>query len=163
MPLETAHNQGTLVCAISAENKSKYSAFHHLDQICFQLVGTIIQDPASRMLEWLKPDTIQDSGYQLYQIQAEQWLFFGELQQQQGQLVYKSNEISQSVGFDLLVNLDASPDQSLQVHFVYLKHTLVLQSKEYLLIPLHPMHAFYLHNSGKEEAQLMRTQISSSG
>ena len=59
--LETSYNQGTLVCAISAENKSKYSAFHHLDQVCFQLVGIVIQDLASRMLEWLKPDTI-DSG-----------------------------------------------------------------------------------------------------
>jgi hypothetical protein len=162
VPIETSYSQGTLVCDISAENKSKDSVFHHLDQICFQLVGTIIQDPASRMFELLKPDTIQDSGYQIYQIQAEQWLFFGELQQQQGQLVYQSNEVSQSVGFDLLVGLDASPDQNLEVHFVYLKHTLVLQSKKYLLIPRHPMHTFYLHNSGKEEAQLMRTQISSS-
>jgi hypothetical protein len=35
-------------------------------------------------------------------------------------------------------------------------------TKQHLLIPRHPIRTFYLYDSGKEEAQLMRTQISAS-
>ncbi len=161
-PLEATHNQGTWRCSISTDKQDRYAASQYLDQACFKLVTSVIQDPASCIGALLEQDGIQDSGYQLYQIHPDQWLFFGTLQQQQGDLAYRLDQLAQHRGFELLMGLDATADKPLEVHFVHFQDTVSLAFKDYLVIPNHPVWAYYLYNPNTRPTQLVSTQITAS-